>query len=71
MTTKTYYAIVTFGSPRRDYPKYVLDLDRAKTIAQTLKGTGTCSDARVLRCSTRGDALKSDISGHHPVVFSA
>ncbi len=58
-----YYAIVTFGSPapfRRQ--RWTKNLERAKRLAQTCKGSGSCTDARVLECESRALARTCDIS---------
>lgn len=61
-TPISYYAIVTFGTPGRRLPKVTRSLDRAKRYAQSAKGSGTCSAARVYQCDSQGIARSADIS---------
>jgi|DEB0MinimDraft_6_1074348.scaffolds.fasta_scaffold00768_15 hypothetical protein len=63
-----YFAIVTFGRPsvgkRRSYYR---SLDSARRDLATLVG-GSMSNARIVGCDTRAQALCADISDSLPVV---
>lgn len=60
----SFYAIVTFGSPRRRFAKVHSSLDRALAVASKLKGVGTCSAVHVLEFAMRSEAKDADISDH-------
>lgn len=68
----TYYAVVTFGSPRIEIASYYKSLYRAERVAQEAVGSGTCTSARVYACDTRQLAKTADISEVRPgerIVF--
>jgi len=63
-----YYQIVTFGKPSFGSRKsYYRSLYRARSDARTLRG-GSLTNARIVGCQTRAEALGADISDSFPVV---
>jgi len=70
MTTAPYYAIVTFGMPSYGrWRSYYRSLESARRDLRELGG-GTMSDAWIVACQTRQDALDADASVSTPVVAS-
>jgi hypothetical protein len=65
-----YYAVRTFGTPGRgvSLASYYRSLDRARGTAAECPGSGSCTTARVLGCSTRQEAKRASISDDLPVV---
>jgi len=65
-----YFQIVTFGTPiwgtRRSFYR---NPDNAVRDARTLSG-GSLTSVRVVKCSSRADALDADISDARPVIWS-
>lgn len=57
------YAIVTFGRPLA-FEKVHDTLAAAAADAADLKGSGTCTDVRILAFATREQAADADISDH-------
>lgn len=70
-SSKKYYSVVTFGAPAKRLNHYYLSEDAAIQAAQVAMGTGTCSCARVVACSTGKEARGADISDSREVLFSA
>jgi len=69
MTTAPYYAIVTFGTPSHGcWRNYYRSLESARRDLRGLGG-GTMSDAWIVACQTRQDALDADASVSTPVVM--
>lgn len=69
MNPQMWFAIVTFGSPLRDYRKVHSSQADAQHMAASLLGTGTCTKVRVVECQTYAAAYDADISQNHKVVF--
>ena len=65
----TYFQIVTFGTPiwgsRRSFYR---NPDNAVRDARTLSG-GSMTNVRVVKCSSRADALDADISEYRLVIW--
>lgn len=59
---KLWFAVVTFGVPSIRYRKVHNSKEEAERVAREVKGSGTCSDARVAWCSSRRAAREADIS---------
>lgn len=65
-----YYSIITFGSPTYgDRKSYYTSLASARRDLATLGG-GSMSNARIVGCQTRREAIDADISRPLPVVSS-
>lgn len=66
---KKYYSVVTFGSPTLGR---IRSFYRSKTSAikdaKELRG-GTCTNVRVLECSSLKQAKEADISDPYPVMW--
>lgn len=64
----SWFALVTFGSPSPSLPlskrvgRGLRALDRLKRLADECKGSGSCSDARVVVRKSVVDAEEADIS---------
>lgn len=70
----SYFVIVTFGCPNVRIPKFRTSQDKAQHDADQVRGTGTCSAARVYECDTLSLAKSADISTVRPgerIVYSA
>lgn len=57
-----WYAVVTCGSPSVNYRRVHKDKGEAIETACRIKGTGSCTNARVMGCDTRKLARSADIS---------
>ncbi len=57
-----FYAILTFGSPAKNYRRIHTSRDAAIEQASELKGTGTCSTVDVREYDSRAAAKAADIS---------
>lgn len=79
---RSWYALVTFGAPSwsgTDERFLAGGLTgqgltaRARLIrlASEAKGTGSCTDARVIRCDDQESAMQADISTSADVAYSA
>ena len=69
MSAGPYYAIVTFGSPSYgDWRTYYSSLASARRDLASLGG-GSMTNARIVRCETRADAIEADISSPRGVVI--
>jgi hypothetical protein len=57
-------AIVVLGAPTMTYRKvWTLDeLPEALRVASRLRGSGSCTEVRIVCCETRAAARKADIS---------
>ncbi len=62
MEKRGWYAVVTFGAPSIRYRKIHRVKRDAADLCRILKGSGTCSEARVVLCETRRAAQQADIS---------
>jgi hypothetical protein len=59
----TCFAVVTFGTPVGGPNRTIYRTEeRARKAAALAKGTGTCTDARVIACASRFLAATADIS---------
>ena len=77
----SWYALAWFGSPSlRAADVTVPEVapgrglaarDRLIGVASKIKGTGSCSDVRVVRCETSAQANEASISDHYTVVYHA
>jgi hypothetical protein len=69
-----WYAVVTFGDPGAA-GKHVgfgaRGRDACIRAAEAMKGQKSCSEARVVACESKDEALMADISGPHAVVWCA
>ncbi|MBD3262527.1 MAG: hypothetical protein GF334_12815 [Candidatus Altiarchaeales archaeon] len=68
---KNYYAIVTFGSPTQGRVRsFYRSQDSAVKDAREVQG-GSCTNVRVLLCSSQKQAREADISDPYPVVWQS
>ena len=65
----SFFAVVTFGTPTGRQSNITRDFDRACALADSFVGTGTCTNARVIRCESRRAAEAADISDTHNIVY--
>lgn len=74
---RAWYSLVAFGVPSpyalagETIGQGVAARDRLIGLAQAIKGTGSCSGARVVRCADQTEARGADISDDFAVEFSA
>jgi hypothetical protein len=61
-TQYPFYSVVTFGSPTTHIGSFYRTAEAACRVADRAKGTGSCTTARVVGCSTRRAARDADIS---------
>jgi len=66
-----WYAITVFGAPSKRYQKVHRNAGTARACASELKGSGTCTCARVVRCRTRAEARAADVSDPRLQVVEA
>jgi len=68
-----WYATVTFGEARegKTVGFGLKGRDACIRAAEALKGKKSCSEARVVACGSKEEALMADISGPHAVVWCA
>jgi hypothetical protein len=57
-----FYSVVTFGSPTTHIGSFYRTAEVAAKVADKAMGTGSCTAARVVGCSTRRAAREADIS---------
>lgn len=73
---RSWFALVTFGQPSPDVPASFrvacgrAGLSRLRRLADECKGSGTCSEARVVSRASADEAREADISAGG-VVYTA